>query len=345
MYNFRAREYDPALGIFYSSDPADQTFSPYMYVNGNPVIFVDRNGRWFGLDDLGAALIGGIVNVATHLHAIHGFWSALGYFGVGAASGDLALYGPAGWAASGAVLGAGDAALGGARGWGIAEQAGIGALSSFAGGAVGQEFASAAGGVINNGFNVASPVLRGAIGGLLGGSGGGFVGGFASGYVESGGNLQFALHTGLSGLEFGAPLGGLSGTLAGYQYAKENNLDPLTGQPVHNPSTISLYRAVHDNELANINSTQEFQIPLGGTESKYFSMTPEGASQFANMYYSAFPGEGPFTMVSTAIPTNLIGSDWLSLPDLGIPTVLVPADYLPNLYVPHELDFMNLPGR
>ena len=46
LYNFRAREYDPALGIFYASDPAGQGFSPYMYVDGNPVNLVDPTGMW-----------------------------------------------------------------------------------------------------------------------------------------------------------------------------------------------------------------------------------------------------------------------------------------------------------
>jgi RHS repeat-associated protein len=48
MSNFRARLYDSDLGIFCSSDAAGQGFSPYMYCGGNPIIRVDRNGRfWF----------------------------------------------------------------------------------------------------------------------------------------------------------------------------------------------------------------------------------------------------------------------------------------------------------
>ncbi len=38
LFNFRARIYDPFLGIFYAGDPAGQAFSPYMYCGGNPTI-------------------------------------------------------------------------------------------------------------------------------------------------------------------------------------------------------------------------------------------------------------------------------------------------------------------
>ncbi|MEB2294993.1 MAG: RHS repeat-associated core domain-containing protein [Ignavibacteria bacterium] len=47
LYNFRARMYDAELGMFYAYDPAMQNFSPFGYAGNNPVIRVDRNGRWF----------------------------------------------------------------------------------------------------------------------------------------------------------------------------------------------------------------------------------------------------------------------------------------------------------
>ncbi len=51
LYNFRARDYDPALKIFYASDPASEDFSPYMYVGGNPVMLIDPTGMDDALPD------------------------------------------------------------------------------------------------------------------------------------------------------------------------------------------------------------------------------------------------------------------------------------------------------
>ena len=47
LLNFRARFYDSRIGIFYAGDPAGQGFSPYMYCGGNPVMRIDKDGRWF----------------------------------------------------------------------------------------------------------------------------------------------------------------------------------------------------------------------------------------------------------------------------------------------------------
>jgi RHS repeat-associated protein len=66
LYNFRAREYDPVMGIFYASDPADQTFSSYGYVNGNPVMYTDPTGQLFGWDDLFVSAISFAVGYFTH---------------------------------------------------------------------------------------------------------------------------------------------------------------------------------------------------------------------------------------------------------------------------------------
>ncbi|WP_281837472.1 RHS repeat-associated core domain-containing protein [Propionigenium maris] len=44
-YNYLAREYDPVTGRFNNPDPARQGFSPYVYVENNPINFVDPDGR------------------------------------------------------------------------------------------------------------------------------------------------------------------------------------------------------------------------------------------------------------------------------------------------------------
>lgn len=75
LYNFRAREYDPALGIFYASDPADQTFSSYGYVGGNPVMRVDPTGRLWWLVAL--QVIQDVYEAYTAATAAYGTYQAI----------------------------------------------------------------------------------------------------------------------------------------------------------------------------------------------------------------------------------------------------------------------------
>ncbi|KAA5535580.1 RHS repeat-associated core domain-containing protein [Paenimyroides baculatum] len=45
MYYYGARYYDPRISIFVSVDPlAEQTMTPYQYVNNNPIMFTDPTG-------------------------------------------------------------------------------------------------------------------------------------------------------------------------------------------------------------------------------------------------------------------------------------------------------------
>ncbi|CAB1078125.1 hypothetical protein D1AOALGA4SA_5890 [Olavius algarvensis Delta 1 endosymbiont] len=50
LYHFRAREYDPAIGLFLSRDAADpdlfepESLHPYMFANANPYVFKDPSG-------------------------------------------------------------------------------------------------------------------------------------------------------------------------------------------------------------------------------------------------------------------------------------------------------------
>jgi RHS repeat-associated protein len=45
LYNYHARQYDPALGRFYTPDPAHHSASPYCYVDNNPVNAIDPSGQ------------------------------------------------------------------------------------------------------------------------------------------------------------------------------------------------------------------------------------------------------------------------------------------------------------
>jgi RHS repeat-associated protein len=50
LHNFRARMYDDDLVGFCTTDPANQTYAPYSYCAGNPVMLVDPTGRNYQVD-------------------------------------------------------------------------------------------------------------------------------------------------------------------------------------------------------------------------------------------------------------------------------------------------------
>jgi RHS repeat-associated protein len=61
LYDFSARQYDPAIGQFTSMDPLCEKYyhiSPYAYCAGNPVKYVDPTGMRFELhgDDIQGVL-------------------------------------------------------------------------------------------------------------------------------------------------------------------------------------------------------------------------------------------------------------------------------------------------
>jgi hypothetical protein len=185
------------------------------------------------VDDLIAAAIGGVVNLGVNL--VQGnlkgknVWESIGKgfaaFGAGAVAGDLALYGPAGWAGGGAIVGGTNAWLGGEN---IIQGTAVGAFSGLVGGAAGQ-LGSKFGGVIINGMHITSPVLQGTVGGVAGGAVGGYVGGFTSGLIMTG-DIGEANKAGWKGAVSGASIGGITGSVSAYKYAKQNNINPWTGK-------------------------------------------------------------------------------------------------------------------
>jgi len=218
------------FGRFYSGDPAGQGHLPYPYCGGNPVIYVDKDGRVFWLIPVAAAVISGAINLASNWDKVDNFWQGLGYFGAGAASSALAFTGPAGWAGGGALLGAANTALGGGNMSDIIQNATIGGFAGLAGGAAGHWAAQNIGGIVINGLNIGSPVIKGIIGGLIGGAISGYVGGFTAGYIRTR-NINAANQSGVEGLKFGALVGAATGAISSYMYSVENKLNPWTGRP------------------------------------------------------------------------------------------------------------------
>lgn len=171
LVNMNARLYDPTLGRFLSPDPYVQLpdnlqgFNRYTYGMNNPLCYVDENGEfwWF----VAAAVVGGIINVATNWNNIDNIWQGLGYFGVGAVAGA------ASFATGGAVTGA------------------LGGLTGIAGGAiVGMTTGATSGFVLGGGNAVLSggnfnDFMSGATTGMFSGAFQGFVSGSISGGIVS----------------------------------------------------------------------------------------------------------------------------------------------------------------
>ena len=109
------------------------------------------------------------------------------------------------------------------------------------------------------------------------------------------------------------------------------------------PATTVLYRMVTVVELDDLRQSGAFQNPLG-IENKYFALTPEGAAAYAQQAHKAF-GDGPFTMVTTTLPTHTITSDMRVTVDRGIATVIVSTQQLVELSPPQILSYTPLPGR
>ena len=237
--------YDPALCRMLSPDnyitnPRNpQAYNRYTYCLNNPLKYTDPSGNYVIIDDIIAAAIGGVINLATN--AIqgnlsgHGFWGGVGRgfaaFGAGAIGGLGALYPEfGGWVWGGATVGATNAWLSGAKSGDIFQGAIVGGISGVFGGLAGNWAGQYLGGVVINGFNVTSPVLKGIIAGGISGSAGGYAGGFTAGYLITG-NIDDANKAGLKGLYSGAAIGAGIGGIVAYKQSINNQINPWSGKP------------------------------------------------------------------------------------------------------------------
>ncbi|MFV0501128.1 MAG: RHS repeat-associated core domain-containing protein, partial [Bacteroidales bacterium] len=281
--NMNGRLYDPTIARFLSPDPyvASNTFTQdynrYSYCRNNPLLYTDPSGEWIHLV-IGAA-IGGVVNLATNWNNIDGVWDGIALFGAGAANGAMtAAFGPLG-ALGGGVLASATNSLVAQTGknfegfnkvdWGqVGADATIGGISSIAGYGAGQWAGKGLAGVVINGYNITSPVVKGMVGGAIGGAAGGYAGGLVGGYLMTG-DLRMAQKTGLNGLVSGLAMGGVSGGIGGYAAAKEAGINPWTGK-AENSVTIggpqdrvdNLAKEVTKNQTISDNDIQNWPNDL-----------------------------------------------------------------------------------
>jgi RHS repeat-associated protein len=136
LINMNARLYDPVLGMMlspdnYIQDPSfTQNYNRYGYCFNNPLRYTDPSGNAVIADDIAAAVIGGVLNVASNWKHIDNFGEGAAYFGIGAAGGWVGLY-TAG-VVGGAVIAAGNSLMQGENGKTIAFNGFMGALTGLA---------------------------------------------------------------------------------------------------------------------------------------------------------------------------------------------------------------------
>jgi hypothetical protein len=106
--------------------------------------------------------------------------------------------------------------------------------------------------------------------------------------------------------------------------------------PRNQSKNTPLWRAVKEDELAQIMATRTFVNPRG-IEVKYFSLEVEGAIQYAELARRAFDRGRVFTIVQTSIRSNLLSPDMFVEVDRGIQTVAIPSHLLPMLTKPNVL--------
>ncbi|MBI2417891.1 MAG: hypothetical protein HYV28_08310 [Ignavibacteriales bacterium] len=75
----RARMYDADLGIFYGADPAGQGFAAYAYCGNNPVMRVDKDGKFFWMPIIIGAAIGGTLGGSLYSMEAANAWTWSGF--------------------------------------------------------------------------------------------------------------------------------------------------------------------------------------------------------------------------------------------------------------------------
>ncbi len=236
LVNMNGRVYDPVVARFIQPDNYIQTpdnlqnFNRYAYCLNNPLKYTDPSGNAFVIDDVIAAVIGGVVNLVSNGYqgtlSGHGFWNGVGRgfaaFGAGAVAGYGAVnpqYG--GWIWGGAVLGATNTWLGGGKTTeDYIDGAMMGVFSLAVGAGLGEMLGpvlSVGSGAITQG--ISNAVLRATVSGALEGGTIGFVSGFALTYMQTG-DLGVSLKSGALSMAFSSAAGAAGGAYMSSQTPK-----------------------------------------------------------------------------------------------------------------------------
>jgi RHS repeat-associated protein len=291
LVNMNARLYDPILGRFLSPDPYvqapefSQSFNRYSYCVNNPLRYTDPDGEWAIIDDLIAAVVGGVINLVTNAIQgnIHSFGQGFALFGVGAAGAWAGLY--AGPLVSGTIIGAGNEFInqgfGSGKKWNWDNIDGgqilmgglMGMGMSYVGGQVGGWIGPHVSKVTSHlgGQAIQQMALQG-----LSGAGTGFV--IGTGVTLLGGkSLEEAINVGLQGAAFGFVTGSVSGLASGLRTAHKAHENPWTGKRL-NKQCRQLNGFFEDAEYS-----PKVLRQMSNTEDVYHAF-PENVDGYASKY-------------------------------------------------------------
>jgi RHS repeat-associated protein len=193
MYDYGWRMYDPTIGRWHCPDPAQQDFSPYVFCGNNPIIRVDKDGKFWHI--VIGAVVGGVFNTIVNWDSENTWQENFRNFGIGAAAGALG-------AATGGMV---NAAIGGASV--------IGSLTATTA-------APAAGGFFGG-------MLSGSVGGYVSG----MASGFGNGYWVKGYRGADLLHYAAQSTVLGALGGGIFGGVTAGLSAMSNGGSFWKGMP------------------------------------------------------------------------------------------------------------------
>ncbi len=145
-YYFGWRDYDPELGRWFVVDPARQYDSPYLYGGNNPIVGIEKDGRWFWIAAYYAWKAYEIYTIASTVYNLVNAYQQGGVAGliqsgmamgasfmVGGAAGSIVGGGLLGGAISGGLTGGVTSAMYGGSFW---DGAKIGAVSGAISGAM-----------------------------------------------------------------------------------------------------------------------------------------------------------------------------------------------------------------
>jgi len=287
LYDFHARQYDPATGRFTGVDPKADIM-PYMgtYAGmmNNPTFYTDPDGE---CPICVIMLVGAIVNVGIQAASgnINSFGDFASFFVAGAVGGlGYAVGGPM---LGGALLGAGNGLASGGGWKGALIGAGIGAIAGgvfqAAGPLADKAVQGIAGPVLSKGLQIG---IQGGLAGFAAGTSGG---------LFTGQSLGESLKMGAKGAGIGFGLGFVGGGISGYVQARNAGFNPWTGQRVSGGTSLDQMTAKGAPSLGDQKPVAPSELPKPTTTISSNHSTLQGTT----LQRGDFAGKGLHSKVLT----------------------------------------------